>query len=353
MTKSLNEFIVYLTPMKNDQCEALRRLLGTPKRIAIIPHKNPDGDAIGSCLAMWHYLTRKGHSATVISPNNYPEFLKWLPGESQIIKFDVETERATGILKASDIVFTLDFNTLDRVGEMEPFMKTLKAPMVMIDHHPQPQSYATYMFSDTDYSSTCEMVYDLLVRLGDSDHIDQAVATSLYTGIVTDSGSFRFPSTSSHTHRVAADLLERGVENSKVHEQLYDTFSIDRLHLLGCALKNLVVLKEYCTAYITLSKEELLGCNYQKGDTEGFVNYGLSLRGIQLAAIFIENAQEPMIKISFRSKGDFSVNEMARSHFNGGGHANAAGGRSDMPLEETVAKFRMLLPTYQEKLCTL
>ncbi len=334
---------------KND-IHSLKQLLSTPKNIVIVPHKNPDGDAVGSTLGLYHYLKKLHHKVVVIAPNDYPDFLKWLPSEKDVLKYDSNTEKANGLIEKADLIFTLDFNALDRIGEMEAPVTNSKAAKIMIDHHPQPVNYAAITYSDVTMSSTCEMVYNLIEMLGDQDLIDIDVATCLYTGIMTDTGSFKFSCTTTRTHNVIGILIEKGANNAQIHSNIYDTFSYNQLHLLGCALKNLKMLPEYKTAYITLSQEELNTFNFKKGDTEGFVNYGLALEGIIFSAIFIENQQEGIIKISLRSKGDFSVNEFARAHFEGGGHVNAAGGRSDLTLNETVEKFISILPAYKKVL---
>jgi phosphoesterase RecJ-like protein len=233
---------------------------------------------------------------------------------------------------------------------MESVLTESNAVKIMIDHHQSPHDYANYTFSDVSMSSTCEMVYHFIDKLGDINLINSDIATSLYVGIMTDTGSFRFSSTTSTTHRVVADLIEKGAKNSDIHNHVYDTNSYERLQLLGCALTNLKVLPEHRTAYTSLSQKELNRFNYKKGDTEGFVNYGLSLNGVVLAAIFIEDKQEGIIKISLRSKGDFSVNEMSRMHFEGGGHTNAAGGKSHLSLEKTIEKFISILPSYNKAL---
>lgn len=217
----------------------------------------------------------------------------------------------------------------------------------MIDHHQQPDDYAEVTYSDVHICSTCQMVYHTLEMLDATGSIDADMATCLYTGIMTDTGSFRFRSTSSLTHRVIAQLIDKGADNAFIHQQIYDANSPKRMQLLGTALSNLKVLPEFKTAYITLSQEELDAHNYEKGDTEGFVNYALSLQNTSLALIFIENKQEGIIKISLRSEGDFSVNEMAREHFHGGGHINAAGGRSDRTMTETVDYFISILSQYK------
>jgi phosphoesterase RecJ-like protein len=336
--------------MTQKDIERIKQLLESPKQIVIVPHKNPDGDAMGSTLGLYHYLTKANHQATVITPNDYPDFLKWIPGDNTVLKHDSQLKEANNLIKKADIIFTLDFNALHRAGNMESALAESNAVKIMIDHHQAPDDYATYVYSDVNMSSTCEMVYHFIDMLGDTDKIDANVATCLYLGIMTDTGSFRFPSTSSQTHRIVANLIEKGANNAQIHNNVYDTNTFEKLQLLGCALNNLKVIPESRTAYITLSQEELNKYNYKKGDTEGVVNYGLSLNNIVLAAIFIEDKQEGIIKISLRSKGNFSVNELSRSHFEGGGHINAAGGKSYLSLNDTVEKFISILPAYNKAL---
>ncbi|MEY8848878.1 bifunctional oligoribonuclease/PAP phosphatase NrnA [Psychroserpens sp. XS_ASV72] len=336
--------------MNAGEISKIKTLLNVPKAIVIIPHKNPDGDAIGSTLALYHYLRLSHHNCTIIAPNDYPDFLKWMPGETTILKYDTQQESCDTLINKTDIIFTLDFNALNRIGGMESVVENSNSIKIMIDHHQQPDDYANFTYSDVTMSSTCEMVYNFIEMLGDKDLINKDIATCLYAGIMTDTGSFRFPLTTSATHHIIGELIEKGANNAEIHNQIYDTNSYDRLQLLGRALSNLKVLPEYRTAFITLSQEELNTFNFKKGDTEGFVNYGLSLEGIIFAAIFIENQQENIIKISLRSKGDFSVNELSRAHFNGGGHTNAAGGRSDLSLKDTIDKFISILPEYKQDL---
>lgn len=336
--------------MTEHDIKEIKALLIAPKHIVIVPHKNPDGDAMGSTLGLYHYLTKNNHTATVIAPNDYPDFLKWLPGQDKVIIYESDRTNAASLIESADLIFTLDFNALHRAGEMETPLDNSKALKIMIDHHQQPDIYAKYMFSDVSMSSTCEMVYRFLDMLEDTDAIDGQIATCLYAGILTDTGSFRFPSSTSTTHLVAADLIDKGADHSEIYNSIYDTNSYERLQLLGVALKNLKVIPEYRTAYITLSQEELNAANFRKGDTEGFVNYGLSIKNIIFAAIFIEHKQEGIIKISLRSEGDFSVNEFSRQNFSGGGHTNAAGGKSDLSLNDTVEKFISILPRYKNTL---
>jgi len=333
------------------EIKEIKVLLSTPKNVVIVPHRNPDGDAIGASLAIYHYLINKGHNATVVAPNDYPNFLKWLPGSKETYKFDMQNRQSKNALDEASVVFLLDFNALHRVGsDMQNTLEDYDGTFIMIDHHQQPDDIATYLFSDTSICSTCQMVYHFLEKLDDVNSINAEIASCLYTGIMTDTGSFRFPSTTSTTHRIIADLIDKGAENAKIHNNVYDTNSYGKLQLLGRALSNLVVIEDLKTAYITLSQKELNEFDYQKGDTEGVVNYALSLEGVIFAAIFIEDTDQQIIKISLRSKGSFSVNKFSREHFDGGGHDNAAGGKSEISLDETILKFLSVLPNYQSAL---
>ena len=336
--------------MDKETVRKLRERLSRPGRIVLVPHSNPDGDAIGSCLGLHHYLTKAGHQSNVISPNDFPSFLKWMPGAGSITIFERDAAAGRELLRAADLIITLDFNSLDRCGAMGPELKETGVALAMIDHHQSPEAYAEIRYSDPAMSSTCEMVYHTIAALGGNEVLDEEIATCLYAGILTDTGSFKYSATSPTTMRIAAELMERGADHTAIHRNIYDTNSPERLKLLGQALGNLTILRPYRTAYITLSQQELDACQFQKGDTEGFVNYGLSLEGVVLSAIFIENKEEGIIKISLRSQGTFSVNDMARAHFSGGGHVNAAGGRSTDSLQATAARFEALLPQYEREL---
>jgi len=332
--------------MNTKEKELVLNLLSTPKKIAIIPHRNPDGDALGSTLGLYHVLNQLNHEVKVISPNDFPEFIAWLPGSETINIFEKDKENTIQYLQNADLIFTLDFNALHRTGDlMENVLNKLSAPFIMIDHHQMPDDYALVTISDTNFGSTCELLYNFLEDLSLIHLINKDAATCLYTGIVTDSGSFKFKKTTGNTHRVVAELIDKGVDNPMVHADLFNTSSYSRLQLLGRALENLKVLPQHRVAYTTISQKELYEFNFQKGDTEGIVNYGLSIKGIDFAAIFIENKDEGIIKISFRSEGDFDVNEFARKYFNGGGHINAAGGKSLVSLSETVTNFIEILIT--------
>lgn len=336
--------------MKSLTFETLKTLLQTPKNVVIVPHVNPDGDALGSSLGLYHYLIQRGHNVCVIVPNDYPEFLKWIPGTSTIIQFDTHTEIAQQKLDNAELLFTLDFNALHRSGPMQTVLEKNKTPKIMIDHHQQPEDYAAYTYSDVNMCSTSEMIYHFIDQMGDLELMNVAIGTALYTGIMTDTASFRFPKTTSTTHRVVAHFIEVGVNHSNIHNKVYDANRFERLKLLGTALSNLRVMNALHTAYITLSQKELDEFGYQKGDTEGLVNYGLSIKGIKFAAIFIENKDDSIIKISLRSKGNFDVNQLAREHFHGGGHQNAAGGKSLLSLDETIEKFEHLVESLKAQL---
>lgn len=335
-----------MTHLNETQIKELQQLLANPQKIAIIPHRNVDGDAMGSTLGLYHILKQLNHQITVVVPNEIPEYLKWIPGieEATLIFEGAKNSEAIKVLKEAELIFTLDFNAFHRTGEqMETTLKTLSATFIMIDHHEKPDNFGKYTFSDIGYSSTCQMVYELIQKLELGNYINLNAATCLYTGIATDSGGFRFPRTTGNLHRIVADLIDLGVNNSQIHENLYDNGDYNKLQILGKALTNMKVLPEYKTSYIALSQQEQNELQVKKGDTEGIVNYGLTIKNIDFAAFFTEVTEEKIIKISFRSQGDFDVNQFARNHFNGGGHKNAAGGKSFDSLEDTITKFIAIL----------
>lgn len=329
-----------------DQLAQLRGFLAQPRRVAIVTHYNPDGDALGSSLGLMHVLRSLGHMAQIVLPNTPGDLLDWLPGRSEVLSFDRSPDASLSTIRTSDILFCLDFNRLDRVGGLEDAARS--APVkVLIDHHQEPDTFAQAMFSDTSASSTCQMVFDIVSALGHAERIGLEAATCLYVGLVTDSGSFRFRSTTPHTMRVAAAVMERGVDIDRVHSAIADTNSADRLKLLGYTLsERMTVLPERRTTLIALDKEELKRFNYKTGYTEGFVNYGLSIKGMRLAAFFMERPDQ--VKISLRSKGDLPVDRFVKEHFNGGGHANAAGGQTTEPLHLAIERFLTLLPAFLE-----
>jgi phosphoesterase RecJ-like protein len=324
--------------------------LAIPKKIVITTHQNPDGDALGSALGICGYLKKKGHSATVITPTDYPNFLRWMAGENEVINFEGNRqEEAKQLIAEADMIFCLDFSALNRIKSMEEFVKKSSAIKVLIDHHQQPENFAEFIFWQESAAATCELIYQLIEKLEETHLIDTAIAECLYTGIMTDTGSFRFDSSTKEVHRIAGELIEKGIEVNHLHRKIFDANSFERMQFLGFALgQKLVHLPEYKIAYFAISKEELEKYSNKNGDTEGIVNYGLSIKDVVMAAIFIE--REDLVKISFRSVDNFSVSELARTHFDGGGHKNAAGGRSNESLDATVHKFLNLLPDYKEKL---
>ncbi len=313
--------------------------LSNPKKIVITMHQKPDGDAMGSTLGLYHFLIQLGHTTTVISPTNWADFLNWMPGVNKVVDYEQRTVAADALIAAADWIFCLDFNTLSRTKRMEPKLANATAQRILIDHHQEPQTDKfAYGVSDTAKSSTCEIVYDFIQGSGNDDKINIAVAECLYTGVMTDTGSFRFPSTSGNVHSMVANLKSKGLEHSKVHEHIYDNFLENRFRFIGNVLLNrMEVFYEYNTALIAIPQSDLIKFGITTGDTEGLVNYPLSIKGIKLAAIIIDRGEER--KSSFRSKDGFDVNTFARKYFNGGGHFNASGGQSKEPLEEVVAKF--------------
>jgi phosphoesterase RecJ-like protein len=321
-----------------------------PKRVIITTHQKPDGDAMGSSLGLYHFLQSLGHTLKVISPTNWANFLSWMPGTKDVIDFEMHKETAIKLMNDAEIIFCLDFNILHRTKHVEKYIEQSSATKILIDHHQLPQEEAfQFGISDTNKSSTCEIVYDFIVQSGHSDKISLDIAACLYTGVMTDTGSFRFPSTTASVHRMVAHLKELGLQHSIIHENIYDNFLENRLRFIGNALLNRMdVLYEYNTALMFIPKSDLLKFDIKTGDTEGLVNYLLTIEGIKLGAIVIDRDEER--KWSFRSKGNFDVNTFARLHFEGGGHINAAGGRSSESLEKTIQTFYQVIKQYEQQL---
>lgn len=317
--------------------------------IVIIPHVNPDGDAVGSSLGLWRVLKNAGYSPTVISPTDYPAFLKWVTGTNEVKVYEHEPDVSQQILEKADLVFLLDFNAPDRAGKLGPLIEKVTKPIVLIDHHPDPADVTELMFSHTEASSTAELVYRFVESIDLCEYLDKDAAEALFTGLSTDTGSFSYNASSPDMYEVVSRLLEKGVDKDRIHDLVYNNFSADRMRLLGYSLdQKMKVFPEYHAAYISLSMEELERYNFVPGDTEGFVNYPLSIKGVIFTALFTE--KEDLVKISFRSKGGFPTNEFSNLHFNGGGHMNASGGESKLSLAETVQKFEELLPEFSAKL---
>ncbi len=315
-------------------------LLGQPQKVVITTHQKPDADAMGSSLALYHFLNGFGHTVTVVSPTNWANFLNWMPGCKTVLDFEAPSDKAKVALDDADWIFCLDFNTLSRTKRMEEQLLKVKAEKILIDHHREPQTAVfAYGISDTGKSSTAEMVYDFIMASGYEDKITTEIAECIYAGAMTDTGSFRFPSTTASVHKMVAHLKEKGLEHSHVHEELYDNFLESRFRFIGNVLLNrMEIFYEYNTALIAVPQTDLVKFDMRTGDTEGLVNFPLSIKGIKMAAIIIDRGEER--KSSFRSKGGFDVNTFARKYFNGGGHFNAAGGFNKEPLEEVVEKFK-------------
>jgi len=328
-------------------------ILNQPFKAVITAHQKPDGDAMGSTLGLLHFLKQLGHEVTVISPTNWAQFLDWMPGVDQVIDFEANKNEASQIVADADYVFCLDFNILHRTKHLEPIIRDSKALKILIDHHQQPDTPSfAYGISDVKMSSTCEMVYDFIVQSGHSNLINLDIATCLYTGLMTDTGSFRFPSTTASVHKIVAHLKELGLQHAKIHENIYDNSTEGRLKFMGNAFLNrMTVLPEFKTAIMAIPKTDIYKFELKTGDTEGLVNYLLSIEGIKFAAIVIDREEER--KWSFRSKGNFDVNIFARTHFEGGGHANAAGGRSSKSVDETFNDFKNIIENYKSQLTQL
>lgn len=316
---------------------------------AITFHQNPDGDALGSAIALHLIFKKMGKTGHVISPNSIGDYLSWLPGIEEVLIFEDEQERCNVLLEGSNAIYCLDFNDPARTGGMEQSILNAAATKVVIDHHLNPKDFATHSLHDTNSPATAQLIYRLLKSLNTSDDlIDQPIATNLYTGMMTDTGSFRYPSTNAETHLAIAELMNTGFAHNEVHERVFDTFTVDRLHLFGhCFSQQHEIIPEHQTSimWVTLKDKETF--KIEKGHTEGLVNYNLSISGIKFGVLFVEN--EDIIKISFRSKGAFPANRFANKYFQGGGHLNAAGGRSFLSLEKTIQRFKKHLIEFSDQ----
>jgi len=319
--------------------EEIYPFLSQPRNVVIVMHQKPDADAMGSSLGLFHFLRQLGHAVSVISPTNWAEWLKWMPGCSGVIDYEYSTEKACLVLDKAEWVFCLDFNTLARTRHMAARLRKTDATRVLIDHHQQPEAdWFDYGISDTEKSSTSEMVYDFIVDSGYAARIDLDIAACLYAGVMSDTGSFRFAGATAAVHRMVAALKDTGLNHTAIHENLFDNFLENRLRFTGFVLQNrMEIFYEHNAALIAIPWKDLVRYEIKTGDTEGLVNYPLSIQGIRMAALIIDRDEE--VKCSFRSKGDFDVNVFARKYFEGGGHANAAGGRSTETLEATVQRF--------------
>ncbi len=324
--------------------QEIKQHLLEAKNIVITTHKSPDGDAIGSTLAWFHFLKKLKKNVHVIVPDSFPDFLNWMDGSAEIIYYDKQTAFATELIENSDFICSLDYSSLNRIDEMGNIISKTNAFKMVIDHHQNPQPFANYYFVDTNCCSTSQLVYEFIDKLNELDVLDQSIAECLYCGIMTDTGSFRYPSTTARTHQIIAECLKLKADGAKIHQQVYDTYSEKRLRLLGYALTNkMKVFYDLSAAYIYLSQEELQHYDFKKGDTEGLVNYPLSILGIKVSVLITEKENNE-ISMSFRSKENYFVNEFAHKYFNGGGHVYAAGGRLvNTSLEQTIRMLEQLL----------
>lgn len=335
-----------------EKLNELKLLLQNKKNIVITIHRGPDADALGSALALSDVLKQLNHNVTVVSPNDYASFLYWMKGNNEVVVFTEQTEKAIEITNNADLIFLLDFNDLSRIGEYTETVRNSSSTKIMIDHHQEPNmNDADLVFSDTSSCSTAQLLFEILDGLSFKSMINKDVAECIYAGIMTDTGSFKYSSTTSKTHKVISELIDAGAENSKVHDLIYDNYSEDRTKLLGyCLNDKLQIFPELNSAIISLTEEELDRFNFKKGDTEGVVNYALAIKGI-IFAVFIAE-KEGKVKLSLRSKGDFKVNEIAKKYFSGGGHMNASGGISDRSVEGTVKKVIEVFEEYKNELLT-
>ena len=324
-------------------------LLQSPQHIFITTHHKPDGDAIGSMMALTHYFIKKGHKVSPVSPSEIPDFLGWIPGIELAMNYEAEPKLVEKVMAEATIVFCLDFNDLSRVKSMENLLINAVQPKVLIDHHMFPKPTFEYGVSDAGKSSTCEMVYDFINLAGDNHLIDAKIGTCIYTGAMTDTGSFRYPACTASVHDMIADLMRKGLQHSVIHDEIYDSWSERRMRFLGYVLnEKMEIFPELASGLITINQQDLEKHNVQTGDTEGLVNYPLSIAGIQFATLIIERRDG--IKMSFRSKGSFDVNAFAREHFNGGGHFNASGGQSSQSFTETILCFKKILSEFHPQL---
>ena len=334
------------------ELESFRELISTPKNIVITTHFKPDADALGSSLGLAGYLKKKGHTVTVITPSDYPKFIAWMSGNEDVINYEDYKNRGKNnrLIANADIIFCLDFSVLARIEAMADVVKQSKAVKVMIDHHTFPEDFAEFTYHDTKAAATAQLIFQLIELLGDKALLDIPICECLYAGIMTDTGSFRHPSTTPAVHRIAADIMELGVNTNLIHRRIYDSSTVERMKFLGFVLsEKLVILPEYRVAYFTVTEEELKKYNSQTGDTEGVVNYGLQIEGIVMSIIIVDRPEA--VKMSFRSVEEFAVNQLASKYFNGGGHKNASGGKTTgIGLQATIERLLSILPEYQEAL---
>ncbi len=334
----------------NSKLEILKRLLGDAQCISIVTHPNPDGDAIGSSIGMYQIAKNLGKEVYSIIPNSFPDFLSWMEDADKCLNFDKNRQQVVDVLSKSDLIFCLDFNSLSRLNGLGDVVKATSAPKVLIDHHLFPEDEFLLQFSELGVSSTCELVYHIVNALGYRSLLTVGAAEALYAGIMTDTGSFSYSSSKPTTFHVVADLLELNIDKEKIHQQVYNTFSEERMRLMGyCLNEKMVVYKEFKTAFIALTLKDINKFKHRAGDTEGIVNLPLSIKDVNVSVLFTEQA-DGSVKLSLRSKGEFSVNDFSRKYFYGGGHKNAAGGRIDMKMPEVLKYFEICVKENADKI---
>ena len=324
-------------------------LKSSSKYIVLVPHMHPDGDAMGSVLGLWRVLQNYGLKVKVVSPTKYPEFYHWMDGHEQVIIYSHQSKQAARIFEESDLLICMDFNQLSRLGDMKALVENFKGKKILIDHHPYPGNFTDLIFSDITCSSTAELIFSMLQSTVFAPFVDRNAATSFFAGIMTDTGSFDFNVSDPQTFEAAAQLIRLGIDQLDIHSKIYDNYSVDRMRLMGFCISNrMTVYPEYHAASMYITLEDQKAFNFVTGDNEGFVNMPLSIKGVVFSALFTE--KEKYTKVSFRSKGEFAVNEVSEKYFNGGGHRNAAGGELYASLQETLSQFEKMLPEFEEKI---
>jgi phosphoesterase RecJ-like protein len=337
--------------LKKEDILRIKYLLSQRKEIAVIVHYNPDGDAIGAALALQIYLQQYGHSVSILSPNPYPDFLEWMPQSETIIHAINNFESCAKKIQLAELIFCVDFNQFNRIGTLEKAVEEAAVPKILIDHHISPDTSFDVIYSVPEKtSSACELVYDFIVNMLDGEKfINKQIAECLYVGIITDTGSVSYSCNNESTYHVLGSLFKYGIDGEDIHRKVYDNYSENRVRLLGyCLTERLTVLDEFATSFIYLTKEDLAKYDYKQGDIEGIVNYGLSIKTVRFTALFSE--RDDRIRVSFRSKGNFNVDNFARTHYKGGGHKNASGGNAYKTMNETIEEFKSLLERYKHLL---
>ena len=332
-----------------EKIQQAKKWLDEAENIVIVSHSSPDGDAVGSSLGLYHFFYSINKNVSVVLPDAFPDFLAWIPGSSEIVLYSDHREKADELLASADLIYAVDFNTLSRVNDMKDAVDKATANKILLDHHPFPGHFCQLIISHPEIASTCEMVFRLICRMGYFEKINLPCAEAIYTGMMTDTGAFTFNSSNAEIYIIISELIKKGIDKDQIYRNVYNNYSEDRFRMMGFALsKKMRVYPECKTAMISLTKEELGKFNCKKGDTEGLVNIPLSIKGIVFSAIFRE--EKDALRVSLRSQGNFAVNKIAEKYFNGGGHANAAGGESKVSMEETIKLFESILPKYKEEL---